>query len=63
MVGSPNSSNATAWYLRNWPGSAAMDTNATDLWFERLPKLLEGYKAQDIYNADERGNFFNCLPG
>jgi hypothetical protein len=42
--------------------SAAVDTNATDLWFERLPKLLEGYEVRDIYNADEMGLFFNCLP-
>jgi hypothetical protein len=42
--------------------SAAVYTNTTDLWFERLPKLVEGYEAQDIYNADEIGLFFNCLP-
>jgi hypothetical protein len=42
--------------------SAAVDTNATDLWFERLPKLLEGYEARVIYNADETGLFFYCLP-
>jgi hypothetical protein len=23
---------------------------------------VEGYEAQDIYNADEMGHFFNCLP-
>jgi hypothetical protein len=43
--------------------SAAVDTNATDLWFERLSKLLEGYKAWDNYNAHETSLFFNCLPG
>jgi hypothetical protein len=42
--------------------SAAVDTNATDLWFKRLLELLEGYKAWDIYNADDTGLFFNCLP-
>ena len=42
--------------------SAAVDTNTTDLWFQRLPQLLEGYEARDIYNADETGLFFNCLP-
>jgi hypothetical protein len=42
--------------------SAAADTNAKDLWFERLQKLLERYKAREIYNADETGFFFNCLP-
>jgi hypothetical protein len=42
--------------------SAAVDTNAMDLWFKRLPELLEGYKARDIYNADETGLYVNCLP-
>jgi hypothetical protein len=42
--------------------SAAVDINAMDLWFERLLELLEGYEAQGIYNADETGLFFNCLP-
>jgi hypothetical protein len=42
--------------------SAAVDTNATDLRFEKLLKLLEGQEAWDIYNADEMGLFFNCLP-
>jgi hypothetical protein len=37
--------------------SSALDTIATDPWFERLPELLEGYEAQDIYNADETGFF------
>jgi hypothetical protein len=27
-----------------------------------LPELLEGYEAWDIYNADETGLFFSCLP-
>jgi hypothetical protein len=30
-----------------------VDTNAMDLWFERLMKPLEGYEAHDIYTADE----------
>jgi hypothetical protein len=42
--------------------SAAVDINTTDLWFKRLPKLLEGYEAWDIYNADEMRLFFSCLP-
>jgi hypothetical protein len=33
-----------------------------DLWFKRLLELLEGYEARDIYNADEMGLCFNCLP-
>jgi hypothetical protein len=42
--------------------SAAVDTNVMGLWSERLPELLEGHKAWNIYNADEMGLFFNCLP-
>jgi hypothetical protein len=45
------------WYLRNWPGRVLLWC-----WFQRLPELLEGYEAQDIYNADETGLFFNFLP-
>jgi hypothetical protein len=41
--------------------SASVDTNASDLWFERLPKLMEGYEAWDMYKVDEMGLFFNCL--
>jgi hypothetical protein len=28
--------------------SAAVDTNAMVLWFERLTELLEGYEVRDI---------------
>jgi hypothetical protein len=42
--------------------SAAVDTNATDLWFERLLELLEGCEAWDIYKAGETGLIVNCLP-
>jgi hypothetical protein len=42
--------------------SFAVDTNTMDLWFKRLPQLLEGCKAWDIGNADEMGLFFNFLP-
>jgi hypothetical protein len=37
--------------------SAAVDATAMDLWFERLPELLKGYEAQDIYNANEQASF------
>jgi hypothetical protein len=39
--------------------SAAVDTSATDLWFKRLPELMEVYKARDIYNVDETSLFSN----
>ncbi|GFT99046.1 putative tick transposon [Nephila pilipes] len=32
------------------------------MWFENLPKLLDGYKYCDIYNVDKTGLFYKCLP-
>jgi hypothetical protein len=40
--------------------SADADEKAED--FIVLPGLIEGYAAEDIYNADETGLFFKCLP-
>jgi hypothetical protein len=37
--------------------SAAVDSESTEAWLERLPSLLEGYEC-DIYNADEMGLFY-----
>jgi hypothetical protein len=42
--------------------SAAMDSESTEAWLERLPFLLEGYEQCEIYNADETGLFYNVLP-
>jgi AcrR family transcriptional regulator len=42
--------------------SAAVDSESTEAWLERLPSLLEGYEQRDIYNADETGLFYNVLP-
>jgi hypothetical protein len=41
--------------------SAAVDSESTEAWLERLPSLLEGYEQRDI-NADEMGLFYNVLP-
>ena len=42
----------------------AADVNPTvvDDWEKRLETILEGYKLEDIYNADETGVFFQALP-
>jgi hypothetical protein len=29
---------------------------------KELPGLIEGHAAEDIYNTDETGLFFKCLP-
>lgn len=42
--------------------SASVDPVRTSSWINELPKLLEGYEPRDIYNADETGLFYNCLP-
>jgi hypothetical protein len=42
--------------------SAAVDSESTEVWLERLPSLLEGYEQRHIYNADETGLFYNMLP-
>ena len=31
-------------------------------WKERLPEIVEGYKAEDIWNMDESGCFWKALP-
>ena len=31
-------------------------------WIERMPKLVRGYKLEDIWNMDELGLFFKILP-
>jgi hypothetical protein len=68
-----NIENVTAsnsWIARftDWHGlvyklageSAAVESESTEAWLERLSYLLEGYK-HDIYNADETGLFCNVL--
>ncbi|XP_017466100.1 PREDICTED: tigger transposable element-derived protein 6-like [Rhagoletis zephyria] len=57
------------WRLRNnvsfkcISGEAA-DVNQDDVeqFRTKLPTLLNGYKPEDIYNADESGLFFRALP-
>lgn len=43
--------------------SAAVDTVQTDDWKSTvLPEILRDYDANDIYNADDTGIFYKCLP-
>jgi hypothetical protein len=35
---------------------------AENLIFNVLPGLIEGYTAEDVYNADETRLVFKCLP-
>lgn len=38
--------------------SADVDSNIMQDWADRLPELMSGYEARDIYNLDESGFFF-----
>lgn len=43
--------------------SAAVDEEQCDTWIRNtLPALLASYDDNDIFNADETGLFFKCLP-
>ena len=43
--------------------SASVTTEMTVPWNEtKLPTLLSNYKLEDIFNADEFGLFYQCLP-
>ena len=41
-------------------GDVRSDTD--DSWKERLPELVEGFKAEDICNVDETRCFWRALP-
>ncbi|XP_054281926.1 tigger transposable element-derived protein 6-like [Macrosteles quadrilineatus] len=42
--------------------SASVNSNVCDEWKTELKKLTESYLPENIYNADETGLFFKCLP-
>ena len=43
--------------------SASVDSSQTDEWLSKaLPELLKEYGPDDVFNADETGLFFRCLP-
>lgn len=42
--------------------SNAVDVNKCSQWIEDLPLILRNYSADDIFNADEAGLFYKCLP-
>ncbi len=41
---------------------ASVDKGIVEDWTKRLPEVLKGYKAEDIFNADETGLFYRTLP-
>ena len=42
--------------------SGGVDQTTVEEWKTRLPQLCDGFKPQDIFNADETGLFFRALP-
>ena len=42
--------------------SADVSDVAIEAWLERLPSILRGYSADDIWNQDETGCFYRALP-
>ena len=42
--------------------SADVSVDADKSWRERLPEILKGYEAKDIWNLDEMGYFWRALP-
>lgn len=40
----------------------AVNSEVCESWLEDLPKLTDGYSPTNIYNADETGLFYKCLP-
>lgn len=42
--------------------SESVNLEVCNQWTEDLPNFLEGYDAEEIYNADETALFYKCLP-
>ncbi|GBM94237.1 Tigger transposable element-derived protein 4 [Araneus ventricosus] len=42
--------------------SASVNSSSCEEWLSELPSLLKDYKAYDVFNADETGLFYQCLP-
>lgn len=42
--------------------SNSVDNNECNEWIKNLPALLHDYSPDDVFNADEAGLFYKCLP-
>ena len=42
--------------------SGEVSGKTVESWKERLPEIVDGYKAEDIWNMDETGCFWKALP-
>ncbi|XP_025406344.1 tigger transposable element-derived protein 6-like, partial [Sipha flava] len=65
---------ASSGWLTNWKKrhdvvfrtvcgeKASVDTHCCSNWIKNLPDVLAGYSSNNIFNVDETGLFFKCLP-
>ena len=42
--------------------SSSIDEDVCMKWTDELPTLISSFKPEEIYNADETGLFYKCLP-
>ncbi|KAJ6636929.1 Tigger transposable element-derived protein 4 [Pseudolycoriella hygida] len=42
--------------------STDVDKEAVNDWYKQLPNILKDFEPDDIFNMDETGLFFKCLP-
>lgn len=42
--------------------SNSVDNDECNEWIKNLPALLHDYSPDDVFNADEAGLFYKCLP-
>jgi len=52
----------TKWKIRNNVvfKSGAVDVQKCSVWMNNLPKLIENYSPDNIFDVDETGLFFKC---
>ena len=73
MLGKPDFKGSNGW-LDKWKRqynirqiqvsgeSGDVSDTTVESWKERLPELVRGYRAEDIWNLDENGCFWRSLP-
>lgn len=49
-------------FKKIWSESASVSDNVCTEWKQKLRDLIENYEPKNIFNADETGLFFKCLP-
>ena len=50
------------WDTRITEEADGFSIPTVNIWIERIPELVRGYKLEDIWNMDKLGLFFKLLP-